>query len=205
MPRIDFNSQVMHSGTSSKDPSDEIVGSQSALILDDSHAFDVSYNMLYSYSERVDCLVVLFSFRSKRSPSRLFHRLENNRPLRFISLIPAILIQQAGIRKSIHGIGYFFIMRLSTNALTNKTNQAAACNKHCIFDRAFLFLSSVILFLFIWINRTGNLALCPVMQQNRKRIFAIPRLEQSIQSLLSSCRHCSRIRYRQRINRLQCF
>jgi len=178
MPRIIFNSKVMHSGTSSKDSLDEIVGSKSALILDNSHAFNASYGMLYSYSKRRYSPVVLFFFHRKFTSSWLFDRLENSNPFRFISLIPGILIQLTGIGKGIHCIGYFFIMRLSTNARADKKNQTASRNNHCIFERVFLFLSTVILLLLIRVAGTGNLPLCTVMQQNRKRICALPGLEQ---------------------------
>jgi|GEM_PF-4453192 len=43
MPRINFNSKVMHGRTSSKDSMHEVAGSKPALILDD------SYGMFYSY------------------------------------------------------------------------------------------------------------------------------------------------------------
>src|SRR5215469_1927154 len=116
MPRIDFNSKIMHSSTSAKDSLNEVICSKPAFILDDSHVFDASYGMLYSYSERGYVLVILLFFFSKVSPARFFYRLKDSNALRFVSLITCILIQLTGVRERIHCIGYFFIMHLSADA-----------------------------------------------------------------------------------------
>jgi len=51
MPRIDINSKIMYSSTSSKDSLNEVSGSKPALVLDNSHTFGASYSMFHSYSE----------------------------------------------------------------------------------------------------------------------------------------------------------
>jgi len=112
----------MHGCTSSKDSMHEVIGSKPALILDDSHVFNASYGMLYSYSERRYFFVVLFFFFRKVSAFGFFYRLKNNNSFQFIYLIFSTLMQPTEIREGIHCIGCLFIMYLSTNTWTDKKN-----------------------------------------------------------------------------------
>jgi hypothetical protein len=82
MPRIDFNSKIMDSGTSFKDSLNEVVDPKPALILNDSHAFCTPYGMLHSYSKRENFPVVLFFFLREFSAFGLFYRLRNNNSIR---------------------------------------------------------------------------------------------------------------------------
>lgn len=193
MPWIQFNSKVMYSRTSSKDSFDEVVCSEPALVLDNSHEFDATYGMFYSYPERRDFFVMFFFFGRKFFSLALFYRLDNNYSFGVVSLISAILIQQTGIRKRIHRIGHLFIMHFSANSWTYEKNQTTSRDDNGILNGMFLFLSTVILFLLIRIDRTRNLPLCPVMQKNRKSVFRRLCLEQPGKLLLCFDRHYFRI------------
>ena len=189
MPRIDINSEIMYSSTGSEDSLDEVSCSKPALILYDSHTFGATYRMFNPYSERRYFPVVRFFFLSKLSTFGLFYRLENSNTFRIVSLIPRILIQQAGIGERIHCIGYLFVMHFPADTRADIKNQTASRNNNSILDGMLLLFPAVIFLLLLRINRAGNFPFRSIVKQNRKSIFTRLVFEQLLKLLLCFCRH----------------
>ena len=85
-------------------------------------------------------------------------------------------------------------MHFSANTWTDEKNQTASRYNSTVLKGIFLFLSAVILLLFLSVDRTGNLPLRSVVKQNGKRFFSTGQTSRYLRKfLLTVGRHYSRI------------
>ena len=167
VPGVDFNSEIMQGHTCRKNILHKVVSPEPALVFDDAHDFRASYGMFYAHPDGGNLSVVFLILLGKFLPFGLLNRLYDFYPLRRITLISGILVQGTRHGKRIHGVGHLLVVGLARNSLADKYNQAGHCDYDSVLDRMTLFLSAVTLLLHVWVCRTGNLPLRPVMEEHR--------------------------------------
>lgn len=155
----------MQSSTCNKNPFNEEVGSEPTFIFDNPHDLGTSDSMFHTYSNARYLPVELLLFLRQCFPFSLLYRLYGCHLLGCISLISGILIQNARDRERIHCVCHLFVMRFTGNSLANEKNQTGHSNHDCIFHCMTFLFPTVLLLLFIRVNRTRNFSFSTVMEQ----------------------------------------
>lgn len=165
MLRTRLEPPIVKSGGKVKNPADEIILAKSALVFYNPQNLDTSNGMLDLDAcpgyFRVGQLLLLCKFPSLR----FLHRLYHGDVIGAEPLVPGILLKDAFIREGVHFIGDALVVHLSFHSETCKEDKPCHTGDYRVLDGMFLLFAAIVLLLEIWVGRSRDLALCPVMNE----------------------------------------